>query len=508
MPKSRIKNTKRNIVTGLIQQVINIVLPFIVRTMVLYILGEQYQGLNGLFNSILSVLNLSELGFSSAVIYILYKPIAEGNNDLICAIMAYLKKVYRLIGIVVLFIGLAIMPFLHLLINGSSPEDVNIYILYAIYLSNSAISYFLFAYKNALITAMQRSDIINIITIVIKTTMQLLQIAVLLAFQSYYGFIILIPIFTVVNNLLTEYVSRRTFPGFTPKGDISANVKNELTRQVKGIFIGKIGDTARNGADNIFLSALIGLTAVAIYNNYYYIYSAVYAVSLVIANSMGASIGNSIATESKEKNYNDLCKFTFIFSWFSGWCTVCMLCLYQDFMFIWMRGDTSLMLPDFDMVLFCIYFYAITMNNIRNQYVEGNGLLWKLRVVNVLEALSNIFLNLILGMFFGISGIIIATLITIIFFNFILRTNILFKHYFEISPSGFYLQNAVNILITALISFLTYFICIQINIEGVGAFIIIIIICLIIPNFAYFLIYQKNTYFKQSADLIKRVIHK
>ena len=508
MAESRIKNTKRNIVTGLIQQIINIVLPFIVRTMVLYILGEQYQGLNGLFNSVLSVLNLSEFGFSSAVIFILYKPISEENTDLICAIMAYLKKIYHIVGGVILIIGLSLMPFLKYLINGSSPEDVNIYILYTIYLSNSAISYFLFAYKIALITAMQRKDIINVITLVIKTTMQLSQIAVLIVFQSYYCFIILLPIFTVINNLLTEYVSRRIFPEIKPGGDIPDTVKKELIKQVKGIFIDKINDTARNGVDNIFISALRGLTSVAIYNNYYYIYSAIYAVSLVIANSMSASIGNSIATETKEKNYNDLCKFTFLFSWFTGWCTVCMFCLYQDFMLIWMRGNTSLILPDFDMMLFCIYFYAISMNSIRNQYIEGNGLLWKLRLINILEATTNIILNFILGLYFGISGVIFATLFTIILFNFILRTNILFKHYFETSPSEFYIQNAVNIMTTSLISIFTYIICLNIPIEGIGAFIIKIIICLIIPNIAYFLINQKSPYFKQSISLIKRVIHK
>ena len=104
MSDSRIKNSKRNLKSAIILQIINIILPFVVRTLILYKLGEEYQGLNGLFTSILQVLNLTDLGFSSAVVYILYKPIAIGDNDTVCALISYLKRVYRIIGIVILAI--------------------------------------------------------------------------------------------------------------------------------------------------------------------------------------------------------------------------------------------------------------------------------------------------------------------------------------------------------------------------------------------------------------------
>ena len=508
MSDSRVLNTKRNIITGLFQQLLNIILPFIVRTMILYILGDQYQGLNGLFTSVLSILNLSELGFSYAVTYILFKPIANGDNELICAVMAYLRKVYRYVGAAVLVLGLAVMPFLRYLINGSVPDDVDIYILYAVYLGNSVVSYLLFAYKTSLITAMQRMDIINIITMAVKTVMQISQIAVLIVFRSYYWFIALIPVFTVINDLLTEYASRRAFPDIKPVGRIPDDIKKDLITQVKGIFIGRVSDAARNGADNIFISALIGLTAVAVYNNYYYIYYAVYAVSLVIANSMGASVGNSIASETKEKNYSDLCRFTFIFSWFTGWCTICMLCMYQDFMLIWMRGDTSLMLPDHDMILFCIYFYAIAMNNIRNQYVNGSGLFWELRASNVCEAVSNIVLNFVLGYFFGITGIIAATLITIVVFNFAARTNILFKKYFEMSPVKFYTQNLLYIGVTAAVGALTYFVCSFVTLEGIPGLAAKLLICILLPNIIELAIYFRTDRFKDSVRFLGRILRR
>ena len=65
----RIKNTKRNIGYGLLQVIVSQLLPFIVRTILIYRFGVSYLGLNSLFTSVLSVLSLMELGFGTAVVY-------------------------------------------------------------------------------------------------------------------------------------------------------------------------------------------------------------------------------------------------------------------------------------------------------------------------------------------------------------------------------------------------------------------------------------------------------
>lgn len=508
MISSRTENTKRNIISGLVFRLLNIIFPFLVRTLILYCLGEKYQGLSGLFNSILAVLNMTDLGFSTAIVFILYKPIANEDYDIVCAVMAYFRKVYRIIGLVILVIGLIILPFLPYLIKGDYPSDTNIYLLYLVYLLNSAVSYWLFAYKSALLNAMQRMDIVNNILTITRVCMNIVQAAVLLIFNNYYVYIVFLPIFTVINNLLTEHYSKKYFPLLVPNGVIPPDVKRELIKQVKGLFINRIGDVARNGADNIIISSLIGLTAVAVYNNYYYIYSALYGVSIMIVSSMAASVGNSIVKESVEKNYKDLCKFSFIFSWFTGWCTICMCCLYQPFMMVWMRGNASLMLSDLNMVLFCIYFYAITMNNIRNQYLNGAGLYWEMRIWCLAEAIGNIVLNLILGYLFGITGILLATLVTIILFNYIARNHILFKFYFKKSEKEFYIYNIFYIVVTLIVCFITYYICSFFPSKGIKELIVRAVICIFIPNFLYFIIYFKTNIFRESMSFVKRFLHK
>ena len=168
LKSDRIKNTRRNAIWGIVNKFITILLPFITRTVLIYVLGVEYVGINGLFSSILQVLSLAELGFSSAIVYSMYKPLAENDNDVVCALLQFYKKIYRCIGSIVLIIGVALIPFLKYLISGSCPSDVNIYVVYIIYLLNTSCSYFLFAYKKSLLSAVQRQDIISKVAMINK----------------------------------------------------------------------------------------------------------------------------------------------------------------------------------------------------------------------------------------------------------------------------------------------------------------------------------------------------
>ena len=124
MSESRTKNSKRNIISGLIKQATNLILSFAIRTLVIYFLGAEYQGLSGLFTSIMQVLNLTDLGFSVAIMFILYKPIVDNDKETISAIVNFLKKIYFIVGIIILILGLAVLPFLKYLISGDVPSWV------------------------------------------------------------------------------------------------------------------------------------------------------------------------------------------------------------------------------------------------------------------------------------------------------------------------------------------------------------------------------------------------
>ena len=260
---------RNNILSGFVKMSVSMAFPFIIRTVIIAILGAEYLGLNSLFTSILSVLSLAELGFSNAVVYSMYKPLANHEEDIVCALMAYYKKIYRVIGIVILGIGISLSPFITVFIKGSWPSDINIYVLFLIYLINTSISYFFFAYKGALLNALQRIDLVNWSQTIILLLQYVIQLGVLCLYKNYYFYIIITPICTILSNLFIAYYANRWYPQYQCKGMIDKSMQIQIKKKISGLMIYKLSETSRNVSDTIILSFFWGLLIVAIYNNYY-----------------------------------------------------------------------------------------------------------------------------------------------------------------------------------------------------------------------------------------------
>lgn len=352
---SRTKNAVRNIGWGITYKVSTLLLPFVVRTVMIYSLGSEYLGLSSLFTSVLNVLSLAELGVGSAMVYAMYKPVAENDTDTVCALLNLYRKIYKIIGTIIIVMGMAIMPFLRNFISGDTPDDVNIYTLFTIYLFNTAGSYLLFAYQASVLNASQRSDVaskVNMFTGIIKN---LLQIIVLLFWRNYYGYVILLPITSCAANIILAVCARNMYPQYVCRGKVKPQLAKEIKGKVMALFAVKITSVIYNSVDSIVISAFLGLVALAKYNNYYYIMNAVISIVTVVFTSIVSSIGNSIVLESDEKNYKDYMNLSFVNAWIVGWCTVCLFCLYQPFMRLWV-GE-SLMYEMGVVICFCVYFY-------------------------------------------------------------------------------------------------------------------------------------------------------
>lgn len=502
---SRTKNATRNIIAGLGNKLVHLGFPFIIRAIIIQTLGSEYLGLSSLFTSILQVLNLAELGFSNAVIYNMYKPVAEKDTKTICALLNLYKKIYRIIGFVVLIVGLALMPFLPNLIKGNVPADTNLYLLYLIYLLNTASTYFLFAYKSALVNAHQRNDIVSNAHTATSLIQFIAQIIVLLVFKNYYLYIIVQCVTSILNNIAVALIAKKKYPEYICKGEVSKEQKKDIRKKVTGLMIQRICSTTRNSLDSIFISAMIGLTAVAMYSNYYTIMSGVLGIMSILTSSITSSVGNSITTESEEKNYRDMNKFNFIYMWLSGWLTVCLFCLYQPFMQLWMGAEN--MFPMSVVILFCLYFYSLKMGDIRAMYSDAKGLWYENRFRAIAESVANIILNLILGYFFGVHGIILGTLISLLIINFGYGSQILFKHYFTHQKmSEYFLRHGFYALLTANVCAIAYLVCLMVKTGGVIELILKGAICLILPNLLYFIIYHRTNSFKDATKFVKRIL--
>lgn len=502
MKIERTKNAKAGILTGVLNRLVNLGLPFITRTVLLYVLGTEYLGLSSLFSSLLSFLALAELGVSNALVYSMYKPIAEGNEDEVCALLNLYRKLYRIIGTFILAAGLVCVPFLPKLIKGHVPADINLYVLYGLYLTNTVCSYFLFAYQGSLLHAHQRTDVDNLINSVIPTASWILQMGALLIFRSYYAYVVFLPIATIVTNFVRLYYAKKFFPQYKPRGKVTPELEASIYKKMKALLGAKISTTVLHSSDNIVISAFLGLTLVTIYGNYHYIMNAVGGFLGIVYSAILPGIGNSLVTETMEKNYQDFKKFTFLNQWLVGWCAVCLLCLYQPFMRLW-AGD-SLMLPFSVVILIVIYFVFYEGRKVVITYKDAAGLWWEDRFRPFVMAGTNLISNLILVQFIGVWGIVLSTILSLLV-SIPWETYTVFKYVFKRSPKEYILSLMQFLLVLTIACAVTLGAC-QVVSEGIAAILIRGCICVVVPNVIFFLAFRKREEFADAKVLLLRVL--
>lgn len=503
MKIERTKNTVRNIMFGTLLRIVNLILPFISRTVILYVLGTQYLGLTSLFTSILSFLSLAELGIGAAMVYTMYKPIAENDTDTICALLNLYKKFYRIIGTIVLVLGICLIPFLKKIIHGDLPSDTNIYILYLIYLINTVLSYWLFAYKNAIMQAFQRTDIDSKIALFITPLSYIVMLGCLALTKNYYFYVLWLPIFTILTNIIRYFIVNKKFPGLEPRGEVDKELRKSITKKVIALIGTKVNTVVLNAADNIIMSAFLGLTVIAIYGNYYLIMSSIIGFLGICYTAMTAGLGNSLQTETLEKNYRDFEKFSFINSWLVGWCTVCLVCLYQPFMRIWVK-DENLMFPFFIVIEIAIYFYVYQIRKIPVVYKDAAGIWWEDRFRPYVCMVANIVMNVVLVQVIGVSGIILSTVFSL-FISIPWENYTIFKYIFHCSSKKYYLKMFTFFVTMAIGGALTYWLCSLLG-DGIPLLLVRLGICLIVPNLVFIAFNFKREEFKGALSLGESIL--
>lgn len=503
---NRKKNATRNIIFGTCLKLYQIVVPFLMRTIMIYFMGVQYLGLNSLFTSVLQVLNLAELGVGSAMVYSMYKPVAEHDNNTICALMGLYRKYYRIIGMVVLAAGCVIIPFVPHLIKNDVPEGINIYVLYVMNLLATVFTYWLYAYKNSILQAYQRNDIVSKVTIITDTIKYILQIFTIVFLKNYYMYVLVLILLQIASNIITAAVVTRMYPEYRCKGSLPKEEVAQINSRIRDLFTSKIGAVIVNSADTVVISAFLGLTVLAIYQNYFFIISSVIAFIAVVFNSCTAGIGNSIIVETKEKNYNDFKKFTFLIAWIAGFCTVCIVCLMQPFMNIWMNGNEKLMLGMSEVVCFCIYFFVYEIQQLLLTYKDAAGMWHEDKYRPLVTALTNLALNIIMVQFFGLYGVLLSTVISIIFIGMPWLFYNLFTVLFKRNAAKYVIRVVYYTVITIVISIITYSVCSLVPFTGIAELIVKLIICIIVPNLLFFATLFKFEEFGQVKALVKGIL--
>ena len=505
MKITRTKNAARNILFDGILKGVNIVVPFIMRSIMLHYLGVEYLGLSGLFRSLLQFLNLAELGVGSAMVYSMYRPIAEDDTETICALMRLYRLFYRVIGLFIAVVGLSLTPLLHNLVKGELPPDVNLYILYFLNLGSTVLTYWLFAYKNSLLYAHQRNDVFSRISLALRLPEYLLKIGALIWFRNYYLYLIIQLVVQVLINIVTALRVGRMYPDYSPRGKMPKEKIRDIVNRVRYLFTAKFAGVIFDSADTLVISSFLGLKSLALYQNYFFVITSLKGMLEVVISACTAGIGNSLITESMDKNYRDLRRLTLLFGWLLSVSTAMMMCIYQPFMTIWM-GEENL-LPVSYVVCFSVYFYCTGMNRLVNMFKDAAGMWKRDRFRPLTAALVNLTLNLITVRWLGLYGVLLSTVISIVVVEIPWLIHNLFLELFPREYQWQYLRIFLSLaLVAASGTALSWFIC---SLFSAGVWtrpFLNGIISFAVPNIIFLALYGRNQDFRSVVAQLLRTI--
>lgn len=504
MKLERTKNAGKGMAFEILKNFNGIILSFICRTAMIYCLGIEYTGLGGLYSSILGVLNLAELGVGTAMIYSMYKPIAEDDTEKLCALVNLYKKYLRIIGAVVLGLGLCLMPFLDKLISGDAPSDINIYILFLMNLAVTVCSYWLFAYKTCILLAHQQNYVTDRIDVVLNLIFSILQILTLIILKNYYAYFGLELVRQICSNLVKAYAAKRRYPQYKAVGKLDKDEEKDIRSKVKDIFTSRIGEVVTTYADTLVISAFLGLTLLGQYQNYFYIFTAVTGVVGVLYNSTRAGIGNSLVLETKTKNLKDINIFTLLVFWVSTFCASEFICLYQPFIKIWVKQKN--MLPFEIVVCLSVMFIVQQYRRILDTYRTAGGTWHYDRFRPFIAGMVNLILNLIMIQYIGLYGVILSTIISDVVVSVPWLIINVFKNIFESSAKRFVLLTVKCTLVSAVIIALLSVVSIKLPIDGVPIIIGRIIIGIVVSNIIYLVLFIKTDELKGCFSLAKKMI--
>ena len=500
---TRLAYSIKAFITQTILVAVSSIFPFIIRYLIIQYWGAEYLGLNSLFSSIIHTLNLAELGFDSAIVYSMYKPFAEHDIKQVNNLLAFYRKTYITIALVICILGICCIPLLRFLIKGSYPAEIVLSKVFIIFLSNIVLNYSLFSYKNAILKAAQRTDIDNKILIVCSFLMYSTQICIMIYLQNYYLYALMLPVSTVLGNIIRKIIVDKKFPYIRCNGKLEEEYVGILKKHITAIFLSRIRNLSRYAMDSVFISSFLGLTWVALYQNYYSVLLLPLLFLEAVLKSVKNSLGNFFAVENREDSYLFLFDFTFLCNWIISWAGICLMCLYSHFIRLWL-GE-NYVFPISTTFLFSMLFYTFGLGNMVTMLMDVTGLWRYTKYCSIVEACFNLFLNYVLLQFLGINGILIATILSILLINIPWEMSTILRKFFFVPANKYFLKLLYYFLVTNFIGFIVYYINSIIQWDGILSFMLRCFICFIVPNILFVMAYIRTKEIRNMYHLIKRI---
>lgn len=507
MADNRTKNVVKNSTASILQKLVQIICQFALRTAFIYLLGNEYTGVSGLFTDILQVLSLMELGLDSSMIFSLYEPLAKHDSKRISSLLSFYKSAFTVIGITVLVAGLICTPFIPRIINGVPNIKEDIRGIFLMYVLTTASSYFLI-YKSVLLRADQKSRIISKWTSVVLITECISEIIVLLVLREFYAYLIIHFISTIGINIIISRISAKIYCEYFSykEAALLKHEKVKLFKDLACLTVYNFSGVIINSTDSIFISAFVGTTEVAVIGNFTLIMNGVRAAVSQIVNATKPSIGNLAATSSNNKQEEIFNRMNFISFWVACFCCNCLFNLMNPFIGdIWFNTSYTISM-DIIAVMVANFFIAVMVFPVES-FRTANGLFVQGWMRPAVMAILNIILDFILGRQYGIIGIFLATTVSRLTTQVWYDPWLVYSKVFRKSVTRFYSIYVVYAFITAITCLLTYYICKFADVDSVFmSFILKMAASFIIPNTIIVALFRNSEDFRYVSTLIYKIM--
>lgn len=503
---SRTENSVKSVAASIAGSILRILIQFVSRSIFISVLGQQYLGVNGLFTNILQLLGATELGIGTGFVFSLYKPMAENNQEKIKSLLQLYKKAYLVVSITTLVLGLSVTPFLEYFV-AEVPDIPNFRLIYVLSALNTPLMYFM-RYRRSVFTADQKQYIVTGCTVVCNIALHVAITVGLLITKNYIFYLLAMLAFTFFENALVSLVAGKRYPYIKEKNvaPLSKGEKSEIIDHIKALIFSKLGMAIISGTAGLLITKLFGLMDGGIYSNYLLIITALTTTTSMIFDAVAPSIGNLNVTESPEAKFKVLGRVQFFTHWLFGFCSICLLCLFNPFITLWVGGDLLFPMPVVTAI--CVMFYLDGMRRPMTTSRNAMGLHVYMRYMPVVHALAYIALALLFSTFLGIAGIFVGASVGYLVTTFWSESVVMYKKVFFKSPWPFFTGFFCETAFTALVAAATYWLCSLAGSEGILTFALKMLICAVVPNLAYTLKNLKNPDFIYFVGLAKGIVRR
>lgn len=505
MVESRTRNVINNTVASVIFKIVYILSQFVLRTVFIYTLGNEYVGISGLFTDILSVLSLMEMGLDVSMVYALYKPLAEDDHVRISALLKFYKKVFNWCGVIVIIIGVSCVPFLRYIMKGEPNIVEDIRLIFMMYVFTSAFSYFLI-YKSILLRANQRSRLISKWSSIIQILECIIEVVLILLFKMFFIYLIVRFIMSVVRNVILSYISTKEYSQYfqNNSGSLEKEEVKYLVKNIMCLTAYNLSGVAINSTSSIFISVFVGTIEIAIIGNFTLIVNSVRAAIEQIVNVSKPSIGNLAATSSIRQQELVFERMNFISFYIACFCTVCFYTLLNLFVGdIWL--DPKYEISNNVIAILSINFYIAIMVFPVESFRTANGLFIQGWFRPIVMAIMNIVLGFLLGKEWGVLGIFLAITISRLSTQVWFDSYLVYKIVFNKKPWKYYRDYVFRFFFTIFLCLFVKYVFDCIELKNVYLnFFIGFLVSFVIINIFFFLLFYKNENMKYMISVMCR----